>query len=113
MKACPCWVFEYNVKLNNNYFISQLNKGVFDLKYYINGYVMDVICSCGYGIDIESVKNPNHPIVVNATKIFGIDLDITKVLGFVWPQLGKVAGTFKYSIQMLSIFFGKLSEKLN
>ena len=72
---------------------------------------MDVICSCGYGIDIESVKNPNHPIVVNATKIFGIDLDITKVLGFVWPQLGKLLN-FQVLHSDAVIFFGKLSEKL-
>ena len=72
---------------------------------------MDVISSCGYGIDIESVKNPNHPIVVNAKKIFGPDLNLTKVLGYVWPQLGKFLDLSAIDSDS-AIFFRKLSEQL-
>jgi hypothetical protein len=27
---------------------------------------MDVISACAYGIDIDSINNPDHPIVSNA-----------------------------------------------
>ena len=72
---------------------------------------MDVLCSCGYGIDIESIKNPNHPIVVNARKAFEMDLDISKVLGYVWPQLAKLLNIQAINSDSVK-FFRQLSHEI-
>ena len=31
---------------------------------------MDVIAATGFGIEVDSQKNPNHPFVVHAKKLF-------------------------------------------
>ncbi|XP_017462254.1 PREDICTED: cytochrome P450 3A8-like, partial [Rhagoletis zephyria] len=67
----------------------------FDLKKYINGFAMDVIACCGYGVEIDSVRDPNHPVVVNATKILNVDVTITQIICFLFP---KVAKWFKLDI---------------
>lgn len=43
----------------------------------------------GYGIEIDSVRNPDHPVVVNATKILNVDINFTQIICFMFPKVAK------------------------
>ena len=51
---------------------------------------MDVIACCGYGVEIDSVRDPNHPVVVNATKILNVDVTFTQIVCFLFPRVAKL-----------------------
>ena len=50
---------------------------------------MDVISACAYGIKIDSINNPEHPVVLNAKKIFGIDASISTILSITAPNIAR------------------------
>ncbi|KAJ6218335.1 hypothetical protein RDWZM_009492 [Blomia tropicalis] len=60
-----------------------------DMKRFIGGFTMDVIASCAYGIDIDSVRTPNHPVVVNAKKILNVDVSISFLFCIFFPGFAK------------------------
>ena len=62
---------------------------VFDIKKYIGGFAMDVIACCAYGIELDSVRTPNHPVVVNAKKILNVDASIRQITCFMFPSVAK------------------------
>lgn len=43
----------------------------------------------GYGIEIDSVRNPDHPVVVNATKILNVDINFNQIICFMFPKVAK------------------------
>ena len=51
---------------------------------------MDVISACAYGIDIDSVNNPEHPVVVNAKKMFGLNANLSIILSIIAPGIAKL-----------------------
>ena len=50
---------------------------------------MDVISSCAYGIKIDSINNPDHPIVQNAQKIFSLDVNLAMIIAVLFPRIAK------------------------
>jgi cytochrome P450 family 3 subfamily A len=43
-------------------------------------FTMDVICSTGFGMDVDSQSNPDDPFVVNATKAMTANLVGPRIL---------------------------------
>ncbi|XP_013391592.1 cytochrome P450 3A41-like [Lingula anatina] len=53
-------------------------------------YTMDVICATAFGVEVDSLNNPNHPFVKNAEKANDINLsDPAVLLLFFAPRLIK------------------------
>ena len=65
---------------------------IVDMRKYIGAFAMDVISACAYGIDTDSVNNPEHPVVVNAKKIFGRDTNLSIILSVLAPGLARKLG---------------------
>ncbi|KAL3841597.1 hypothetical protein ACJMK2_019714 [Sinanodonta woodiana] len=51
-----------------------------EMKGLFGAFTMDVICSTGFGMDVDSQSNPNDPFVVNATKAMTANLVGPRVL---------------------------------
>ncbi|KAK3594092.1 hypothetical protein CHS0354_040860 [Potamilus streckersoni] len=59
--------------------MSENGKSV-EMKGLFGGYTMDVICSTGFGMEVDSQSNPNDPFVVNATKAMTANLVGPRIL---------------------------------
>ena len=46
----------------------------------IQGYTMDVICSTGFGIDVNSQRNPDNPFIQNAKLFLERDISASPLL---------------------------------
>ena len=51
---------------------------------------MDVISCCGYGIELDSISQPNHPVVVNAKKILNVDISFNQIMCFMFPRIAQL-----------------------
>lgn len=52
----------------------------FDITPVIQGYTMDVICSTGFGIDVNSQRNPDNPFIQNAKLFLERDISASPLL---------------------------------
>ncbi|XP_078571526.1 cytochrome P450 3A29-like [Branchiostoma floridae x Branchiostoma japonicum] len=72
---------------------------VFDVKELCGAFSMDVISSTAFGVEIDSLHNPDHPFVTNAKAIFDISLfNIAFFIMFAFPQLGKFLERFGMTV---------------
>ncbi|KAL3841596.1 hypothetical protein ACJMK2_019713 [Sinanodonta woodiana] len=66
--------------------MSENGKSV-EMKDLFGAFTMDVICSTGFGMDVDSQSNPNDPFVVNATKAMTANLVGPRILlAFMFPD---------------------------
>ncbi|KAI2801246.1 Cytochrome P450 3A4 [Blomia tropicalis] len=65
---------------------------------------MDVIACCAYGIEIDSVRTPDHPIVVNAKKILNVDASFSTFLSFMFPVIAKAIGCEPFNKKAMKFF---------
>ena len=61
----------------------------FDIKLYFDGFTMDVIARCAYGIQLDSVSQPDHPIIGNAKNILNTDMDLKKTICVFFPKIAE------------------------
>ena len=83
----------------------------FDMKKYIGGFTMDVIASCGYGIELDSVREPNHPVVVNAKKILNVDISFSFLACIFFPTLAKMLNLEAFDKNAVN-YFDDLTYKI-
>ena len=81
------------------------------MKKYTNGFTMDVIASCAYGIDVDSINQPDHPIVINAKKILNVDASLSLLICLMFPTLSKYLRLEPFNIQALQ-YFDDLTSKI-
>ena len=72
---------------------------------------MDVIASCAYGIKVDSINDPDHPIVINAKKILNTDMPISMILCLMAPKLAKLLKLEPFDIKALR-YFDDLTTKI-
>ena len=72
---------------------------------------MDVIACCGYGIEIDSVTNANHPIVVNAKKILNVDINLGKMICFLLPRIAQLLDLNAFDKDAI-LYFDKLTFEI-
>jgi len=81
---------KFEFEIQNKFTFSTHFEGLpFDIKLYVNAFTMDVLCSCVFGIEIQSIKDPNHPVVKNAIRAFAVDLSFSSILGYIAPSIAK------------------------
>lgn len=61
----------------------------FDIVPVIRGYTMDVICSTGFGVDVNSQRDPDNPFIKYAKEFFEIDVGKNPIflLAFLFPEI--------------------------
>ncbi|CAG2109785.1 unnamed protein product, partial [Medioppia subpectinata] len=82
-----------------------------DMRKYLGAFAMDVISACAYGINVESINNPNHPIVVNAKKILSVDSSFSYALSILAPPIARMFSVEPFNITAIK-YFAKLTEKI-
>ncbi|XP_054157436.1 uncharacterized protein LOC128955785 [Oppia nitens] len=90
--------------------LAQTEKPI-DMRKHIGAFAMDVLCACAYGVNIESINNPNHPIVVNAKKILSVDQNFSFIASVLMPPLARLFKLEPFNIQALN-FFNDLTLKI-
>lgn len=83
----------------------------FDMKKFIGSFAMDTIATAGYGIHLDSLSDPNHPVVVNAKKVLNVDASFSMVVSTLFPWLAnffKLEPFDKKAVQ----FFDDLTSKI-
>ncbi|KAL3865966.1 hypothetical protein ACJMK2_043310 [Sinanodonta woodiana] len=59
-----------------------------EMKNLFGAFTLDVICSTGFGIEVDSQSNPNDPFVVNARKAMTVSIVGPRILlGMMFPDL--------------------------
>ena len=69
---------------------------------YLGALSMDVICACAYGIKINSIANPDHPIVVNIEKLLCFDTNFSVLTSILFPRLAKWLRLNFFDIQAIN-----------
>ncbi|CAG2179890.1 unnamed protein product, partial [Oppiella nova] len=82
-----------------------------DIRKHVGAFAMDVISRCAYGIDVESIKNPNHPLVLNARKILSVDANIGIIVSALFPALGRLIGAEPFDMSACR-YFDDLTKKI-
>jgi len=72
---------------------------------------MDVISACAYGINIDSIDNPSHPIVINAKKILNVNASISILLSVLFPPFAKYLKLEPFDIKAAN-YFDTLTKRL-
>ncbi|XP_033478797.1 cytochrome P450 3A30-like [Epinephelus lanceolatus] len=52
------------------------NNEVIIVKDFFGAYSMDVMASCVFNVDIDSISNPSNPMITHATKLFRISIPL-------------------------------------
>ena len=81
------------------------------MRKYVGAFAMDVIAACAYGINIDSINNPDHPIVTNAKKILGIDANLNIILSVMAPSLARFFKLESFDINATN-YFDKLTNDI-
>lgn len=71
----------------------------FDIKIYTSAFAMNVIASCAYGINVDSLSSPNHPIVEQVKRILSTDASLEQIICFTAPDLAKFLNLNPFDIK--------------
>jgi hypothetical protein len=84
---------------------------VVDIRQYVGAFAMDVISACAYGINTDSIKDPNHPIVVNAKKILNVDANISLILSVFAAPIARFLKLEPFDMKATN-YFDALTNKI-
>ena len=76
------------------------------MRKHLGAFAMDVISTCAYGINPESINNPNNPIVTNAKKILAVDSSISYILSTLTPPIGRLLRLEPFNTSAIGFFEG-------
>ncbi|XP_071361482.1 cytochrome P450 3A40-like [Trachinotus anak] len=57
------------------------NDDVINVKDFFGPYIMDVMGSCTFGVDMDSINNPSSPLITHATKLFRVSIPVFLLQG--------------------------------
>ncbi|XP_067948400.1 cytochrome P450 3A24-like [Watersipora subatra] len=58
-------------------YVADMKDEPFDLKKLVGGYTMDTISSTAFGVDLVSLQDEDHPMIVNANRAMGTNMKTT------------------------------------
>ncbi|CAG2179632.1 unnamed protein product, partial [Oppiella nova] len=82
-----------------------------DIRKYVGAFAMDVISACAYGINISSIDNPNHPMVMNVKRILSTDVSVGLMLSIITPGLARLLRAEPFDRKALQ-YFDELTEQI-
>ncbi|CAG2110042.1 unnamed protein product [Medioppia subpectinata] len=83
----------------------------FNIRHKVGAFAMDVISACAYGINVDTLNNPDHPVVVNAQRILSVDLTWQQVIGMLMPRVAKMFKLEFFDLQATT-YFDKLTNQI-
>ncbi|KAM4584446.1 cytochrome P450 3A30-like [Odontesthes bonariensis] len=89
------------------------NGDVITIKDVFGPYSMDVLGSCAFSVDLDTISNPAGPIITHASKLFRFSLPLVVFLGFFpffTPLLDRLG--FSFFSKSSSDYFKLMVEKI-
>jgi len=83
----------------------------FDARRLLDAFTMDVISRCAYGIELDSLNQPDHPVIVNAKKILNTNAGLTQLLCGMFPAIARRLGLAYFDSDSVE-FFDKLTLQI-
>ena len=74
------------------------------MRKHLGAFAMEVISSCAYGIDLDAVNNPDHPIMVNAKKVLSVDTSPTQLLSILFPKVASLLRLNFFDVNAINYF---------
>ena len=95
------------LKLNYYYYYSEIQ----NVKHIFDSFTIDAIMRTGFGIQVDSLNEPNNPIIVHGRKMFQAEVTLVDLMKFgTIFFLPKLAKLLNVQVQVESAeFFTKLS----
>lgn len=89
------------------------NNEVITVKDFFGAYSMDVMASCAFSVDMDTINNPSSPLVTHAQKLFKISIPLFFLQGFfpVFLPLLELLG-FSFFPKSTTDYFKTLLEKV-
>ncbi|KAM6942043.1 cytochrome P450 3A30-like [Lycodopsis pacificus] len=89
------------------------NNEVITVKDFFGAYSMDVMTSCAFSVDVDSINNPSSPLIIHASKLFRVSISVIILQGFfpVLLPLLELLGVSLFS-KTSTAFFKTLLEKI-
>ncbi|KAK1885801.1 Cytochrome P450 3A27 [Dissostichus eleginoides] len=63
----------HSSKLTTSLQSKACNNEVITVKDFFGAYSMDVMASCAFSVDVDSINNPSHPLIKHASKLFKLN----------------------------------------
>lgn len=84
------------------------------MKEVTNAFTMDTIVQTAFGTKIDSLKEPNNPIVLNASKLFSVEWSTMRIIKMtIMVAFPRLANALKLEFSPeVTRFFVKLSKKV-
>ncbi|CAG2106324.1 unnamed protein product, partial [Medioppia subpectinata] len=89
------------------------NGETIDMCKYFSAFAMDVISACAYGINVESINNPNHPIVVNAKKILSVNSNLNYAVSALLPPIARLLRLEPFNTNAIKFFDSLVKDIVN
>jgi len=90
------------------------SNNIIDAKQYFGSFTMDTIVQIAFGVKIDSLVNKDNPVILNAKKMFSMDMSLKNLISvatiFLCPPLAKLLGLSFNKEQ--ADFFMKFSKKI-
>ncbi|CAF0983094.1 unnamed protein product [Didymodactylos carnosus] len=102
-------------QLMHNLEVEYQKKTAFDIYTLYKRLTMDVIWTCGFGVDTDMQNNPDNPYLTHSLRVFSDDQNnqllillalLIKELDFIWIGLLAIENNMRYWIQKYLPFMG-------
>ena len=80
------------------------------MRQYFGAFALDLISSSAYGLQIDSINNPDHPIVLNAKKILSIDFSFSMITSIILPKLASLLKLNFFDIKAFDFYAEMINE---
>ena len=74
---------------------------------------MDSIAAFAFGIDVDSMNNPDHPIVINGKNTVSTDANFSRIISVLAPNIARYFRLEFFDKKMLDYFGNLVNESLN
>ena len=85
-----------------------------DVKRLYGAFTMDTVIQVAFGTKVDSLADPNNPVIQNVRKVFSTDAGVKQIatlaLLFVFPKIAKMFGIQFQAATMK--FFKEFSEQI-
>ena len=74
---------------------------------YVEAYVIDSIAASTFGISVDSMNNPDHPMVINAKNTMSNDANVSRIISVLAPKIARYFRLEFFDKKVLD-YFGNL-----
>ena len=93
------------------YYLFKIIGEFINIRKYLGAFALDVISSCAFGIKVDSINDPNHPMVVNSERFSNFDTSLNRLLCVGFPKLAKLFKLEFFNVNAIN-YFDKLTHQI-